>query len=652
MSYLQFPRLAFSGQFQADVSTVNNDPRHFDNANFEAHFQEFQQADAAGNTKTYNGWWHPTGTAIMRFANCQVTSLRGPSGILVTNPAQDPLLSCSVGNAIGRPSAKMVDLDPDWQLASNVYGLAVSLLKPDGTPLMTADYQSNPFRDLWFGRGQGNGSDMGASAIFQSVLTNIHWHLDGFDSPLLARLIELSDQDRLSIRLTTYGYDMNAGSPLFGYGTVLGAIGPAYTGQPRSFILGRRFMPTTQNSLQDSVSGNGIGCFSSWLDPDSASLQVDLSNALPLDGNNQIAALPALQYAILHNALTAQDAEIGPDDYTVIAGVDASQTLQDQQSGIQSVPLSETQLRLASQPLPLAIVQPVDAQGRATVCVREVLLGNEVRAEDFAIRLDPNHPDKNHLHTHIYAACYGQPLAGAELAFWAGAPMLDYGNTPADATMGTTPRALLPVNNVPNAAIRISPAAPITDQAGRAAITLHGPESFGTPREYMDGQLFTLSYNLAGSDPALQQHYDNLAVVVFSSFPQPGQDIDLDNPRWEDVQPILQQYANLYPVMSQGLFDFSKQAVADASAFIMRFVFDKPIEDPDQMPVTRDLSASKRRMLINYFQNVIDRTGKTFDRQLMYGKRCPLRQSAPPSQADIAATLSSPSASKLRKPRG
>ena len=104
--------------------------------------------------------------------------------------------------------------------------------------------------------------------------------------------------------------------------------------------------------------------------------------------------------------------------------------------------------------------------------------------------------------------------------------------------------------------------------------------------------------------------------------------------------------------MSQGLFDFSKQAVADASAFIMRFVFDKPMEDPDQMPVTRDLSASKRRMLINYFQNVIDRTGKTFDRQLMYGKRCPLRQSAPPSEADIAATLASPSASKLRKPRG
>ncbi|QOZ81974.1 MULTISPECIES: hypothetical protein [Chromobacterium] len=647
MSYLQFPRLAFSGQFQSDVSTVNNDPRHYDNATFEPRFQEYQQAGADGRTKTYNGWWHPTGTAIMRFANCQVTSLRGPSGILVTNPAQDPLLSCSVGNAIGKPSGKMVDLDPDWQLASSIYGLAVSLLKPDGTPLMTADYQSNPFRDLWFSRAQSQG-DSAASAVFQSVLINIQWHLDGFDSPLLARLIELSEQDRLSIRLSTYGYSTDYSDPGFGYGTVLGAIGPAYLGQPRSFILGRRFMPTTQQG-NDLASQNGIGCFSSWLDQDTASLQVDLSNALPLDSRFQVAALPSLQYAVLHNEWTAQDADIGPDDYTVIAGVDTSQALQDQQAGIQSVPLTEEQLRLANQPLPLAIVQPVGVEGRAVVCVREALLGNEVRAEDFAIRLDPNHPDRNHQHTHVYAARYGQPLAGAALAFWAGAPMLDYDDTPTDKTQGTTPRALLPVNNVPNAAIRISPAEPITDQAGRAAVTLHGPESFGTPREYMDGQLFTIAYNLAGSDPALQQPFDNFAVVVFSSFPQPGQDIDLDNPRWEDVQPILQQYANLYPVMSQGLFDFSKQAVADASAFIMRFVFDKPIDDPDQMPVTRDLSASKRRMLINYFQNVIDLTGKTFDRQRMYGKRCPLRQSAPPSEADIAATRGSLSTSKSRK---
>lgn len=41
MSYLNFPRLTFSGQFQADVSTVNNDTRHFDNDTFNSDFQKF-----------------------------------------------------------------------------------------------------------------------------------------------------------------------------------------------------------------------------------------------------------------------------------------------------------------------------------------------------------------------------------------------------------------------------------------------------------------------------------------------------------------------------------------------------------------------------------------------------------------------------------
>ena len=42
MSYLNPIRLHFSGQFQADPSTVNNDVRHFDNATFQPQFQQPQ----------------------------------------------------------------------------------------------------------------------------------------------------------------------------------------------------------------------------------------------------------------------------------------------------------------------------------------------------------------------------------------------------------------------------------------------------------------------------------------------------------------------------------------------------------------------------------------------------------------------------------
>ena len=41
MSYLDNIRLVFTGKFQADVSTVNNDVRHFDNATFDPGFQKF-----------------------------------------------------------------------------------------------------------------------------------------------------------------------------------------------------------------------------------------------------------------------------------------------------------------------------------------------------------------------------------------------------------------------------------------------------------------------------------------------------------------------------------------------------------------------------------------------------------------------------------
>ncbi|PCE29549.1 hypothetical protein BZL54_25530 [Burkholderia ubonensis subsp. mesacidophila] len=169
----------------------------------------------------------------------------------------------------------------------------------------------------------------------------------------------------------------------------------------------------------------------------------------------------------------------------------------------------------------------------------------------------------------------------------------------------------------------------------------------GAPRGYIDGQLYVISYNFKSAQKPtdnVQQQFDKIPVVVYSSFPGvvSQQYVDIDHPRWEDVQPILQQYANLYPVMSKGLFDFSKKEVADSAAFIMKFVFEKPDDDPDQMPVTRDLSSTKRRMLINYFSNVIKNSGKTLDSQVMFGKRCPLHRFADPEEmqslTDVALT--------------
>ncbi len=617
MSYLQLPRLAFSGQFQADVSTVNNDPRHFDNRNFEPSFQDLQAKDE------FNGWWNPVGTGIFRLCNCTVRSLVGPDGRVLSadgDKRTDAALGLVVGNAPDRASGKLVDLDPDWQLASCLYGFGVSLVSAGGQVILSADYASNPFRDLWFGRSVAKG-DSAASAMFQSVLTNVAWNLDGIDSPFFDQLRRASEQDQLSIRLTTYGYNTAFGQPRFGYGTVLGAIGPARAAEPRSFVLGRRFMPTTQNGTGDMASTRNIGCFSAAVDEGTGTLQVDLSNALPLGQGYGIGNLGPLQFALLKDPLVAQDARVGPADFHALAHVDQSDYLQWGLAGIQQLQLPED-VRRTMDDLPFAILGQQDRDGGWVVEVRETLLGLEVRPEDFAIRLDPNEDRTNHVGTTFYAARYGRPLAGAPLAFWTSGPALDTGNTPVNPKPGTTPKALLPVNNVPAFALKFHPPAPVTDRHGRADVCIQGPERMGTPREYMDGQLYTVAYNFAGTDPAVQQNFDKLAILVFSTVERKVA------PVWDDVQPILQQYANLYPAMSQGLFDFSRREQAEANAFILRFVLDKPIDDPDQMPVTRDLSSARRALLIRYLDGVLSANGRPPSALAMFGRRCPTRGGA------------------------
>ena len=62
MSYLNAVRLHFAGQFQTDVSTVNNDPEHFRNSTFEPNFQ-WQQGPGMNPP---NGWFNPQGDGGFR----------------------------------------------------------------------------------------------------------------------------------------------------------------------------------------------------------------------------------------------------------------------------------------------------------------------------------------------------------------------------------------------------------------------------------------------------------------------------------------------------------------------------------------------------------------------------------------------------------
>ncbi|MBM3114867.1 hypothetical protein [Jeongeupia naejangsanensis] len=668
MSYLQYPRLAFSGLFQSDVSTVNNDPRHFDNATFEDRFQEptFQphlKEDSGGAKVTaYNGWWNPWGTGIFGLKNCVVQSALGQDGNEIFSSGEDAAIGLTVGNAGDQPSGKMVDLDPDWQLASCIYGQVITLKAANGQVLMRGEYAPNPFRDLWFNRVGNQRGDSAASAMWQTILTNVTWDLSKIDSPLLQDLKAISEQQNntLSLRMTTYGYDAALGDSFFSYGIVLGAIGPAYPTEPQSFILGRRFIPAASllpaSSYQAEDYVPNVGWFSAQLVENT--LYADLSNALPLIYKQ--ASTPETAYTVdvtcgsgsgsatapkngdsnqywqrpfIIAQLTASTLPtspyLQPNQYQPLATVDISNANLLSRSGIVSIPVPDSVIASINQ-LPLALITSASpATGNALLLCCEGNGGWEVRADQFALRLDPNDAEANTLDSNVYVAQYGVPLANAPVALVATStgPQVDFGDCPTDTPPQTTPRAPAPTINVPADQLAFVQDTTNTNANGMVNLTINGPQALGYPRYYMDGQFFNYTYNFApdsaNGTATVQQQFDQYAIVVHSTYVVP------DPVTWADVQPILQQYANLYPVMSQGLFDFSKKEQADANAFILKFVFDKPIDDPDQMPVTRDLSSSKRRALIQYFDSVLQEQGRPASMLDMFGKRCPTRGGGP-----------------------
>jgi hypothetical protein len=188
MSFLNNTRLVFSGSFQADVSTVNNDVRHFDNALWEQRFQDFQKPDG-----TEDGWWNPVGTGAFRLIGCRITSVHYRDGTSASSAAQDPAVGLMVAGADDRVAAKLVDLDPQWQQASEIWGLEVRLAAGQEPPLVQGRFLPSAFRDLTFTRIPSLQADAAASATFQSVMEGVAWSAAAAASRAVRELVEVAD---------------------------------------------------------------------------------------------------------------------------------------------------------------------------------------------------------------------------------------------------------------------------------------------------------------------------------------------------------------------------------------------------------------------------------------------------------------------------
>src|SRR5262249_23592828 len=104
MSYLQLPRLHFAGRFQADPSTVNNDPQHFDISRFQSNY---------GLPVRRGLNWNPGGTGAWRLSGCSVQRVVYKDGTICDDPILDPVVGSFLNDSDERAEGKIVDLDPE-----------------------------------------------------------------------------------------------------------------------------------------------------------------------------------------------------------------------------------------------------------------------------------------------------------------------------------------------------------------------------------------------------------------------------------------------------------------------------------------------------------------------------------------------------------
>ena len=203
-----------------------------------------------------------------------------------------------------------------------------------------------------------------------------------------------------------------------------------------------------------------------------------------------------------------------------------------------------------------------------------------MRADENVFRMDPGDTSS----TTIHATRFGVPLAGQAISL-----ALDDSMLQTQVVAGPIPG---PPVAIPTSALSF-PTTVTTDADGCAEVTLIASDP-GNPRGYIDGQVYSVTYG-PGPQAPVRGTVSNTAFLlnahVYSGLATPAE------PTWiRDIEPIFTQYANLYPVM-RPIVDMADYADVVRTRSLLRDTFDRPIDDPAYMPVTRDLSRAKQDMI-------------------------------------------------------
>ncbi|MDW3196006.1 MAG: hypothetical protein R8G66_26785 [Cytophagales bacterium] len=604
MSYLNTPRLVFSGDFLSDVSTVNNDPAHYNNATFEPNFQEWGQGAA-------NGWWNPEGGAVFDFQNCTIQKLTYADGSEAISAKESPLIGQLIQGAEGRTTGKMVDLDPQQQGVSALWAVHLRITTSDNELILDGELTTVSFRDLQMRQTNDakteNGQALGGS--WTTTLFNIQWGEKANDYRFFKELRNTTQGNKLSLNLNAFGYFYNRYQydekgkvteelqPRYTLGFLLGAIGPWFEGEPETFAPARRLYGTHNKSatgFQTYFSNTNF-----QFDAAASSLTMDFGSSFPIVNatgkvNLNLKLLVAVTTQSLTNSVNASRVIIKKKDfasnYHAIGELDYTNGAEwlPQTGGIvefKNIDAATAQVLASNQ---VVLLSELD-NGNYALVARESIGGYNVRADNFVLRLDTD----EQVSVNFYAYQWGNPLAAGTVDLNLQPP------TPVTPKGPNSPISEVPGNNYPVDGLSFSASIEITNGSGILPIT---GNAIHNPRGYIDGQIYWIEYALrgVGEDPAIGPfNNEYITIHLYDYFKVP------DEPIWSDIAEIMIQYGNLYPIMSKFIANLGDPEAVIARKELLHFAFGLELTDSMYMPVTRDLSAAKKETILKWLENPI-----------------------------------------------
>ena len=177
-TYLELPRIHFSGNFYTDVSTVNNDDEFLMKPEVGSNYaaanlpwNEFERQ----RKRAFQ--WNPYGSGVWTFEDCKINAIVNNKNELITDKSPHNLIDTFINKNTQR--GRLVDLDPEAQMRSTIWGFKINITdkKPlfisHDYSLLNGDFYPECFQNIWMAQNKLDGQPGSMPylrAVYQSVL--------------------------------------------------------------------------------------------------------------------------------------------------------------------------------------------------------------------------------------------------------------------------------------------------------------------------------------------------------------------------------------------------------------------------------------------------------------------------------------------------